>query len=105
MYPHERSLMQKYQDRPFTIIGVNSDQDREKLKQRIKEEKISWRSFFAGSTSGPIPTTWNVSGWPTIYVIDAKGVIRAKHVRGPQIDEWIEKLVKAAEEDQSESPE
>ena len=97
MYPQERSLVKKYQDRPFTIIGVNSDRDREKLKTRIKEENITWRSFYAGSTGGAIPTKWNVSGWPTIYVIDAKGIIRAKNVRGAKLDEWIEKLVKEAE--------
>ena len=97
MYPHERSLVKKYQDRPFTIIGVNSDRDREKLKTRIKEENITWRSFYAGSTGGAIPTKWNVSGWPTIYVIDAKGIIRAKNARGAKLDEWIEKLVKEAE--------
>ena len=97
MYPHERSLVDKFQGRPFAIIGVNSDRDREKLKARMKEENISWRSFFAGSTSGAIPTRWNVSGWPTIYVIDAKGVIRAKGPRGQKLEEWIEKLVKEAE--------
>jgi hypothetical protein len=97
MYPHERSLVKKYQDRPFTIIGVNSDRDREKLKASIKEENITWRSFYAGSTGGAIPTKWNVSGWPTIYVIDAKGIIRAKNARGAKLDEWIEKLVKEAE--------
>ncbi len=97
MYPHERSLVKKYQDRPFTIIGVNSDRDREKLKTRIKEENITWRSFYAGSTGGAIPTKWNVSGWPTIYVIDAKGIIRAKNARGAKLEEWIEKLVKEAE--------
>ena len=105
MYPHERSLVKKYQDRPFAIIGVNSDRDREKLKQRIKEENITWRSFFAGSTGGPIPKRWNVSGWPTTYVIDHKGVIRAKSVRGKQLEEWIEKLVKIAEDAKTESPE
>ena len=34
-----------------------------------------------GSTRGAIPTRWNVSGWPTIYVLDHNGVIRAKNVR------------------------
>ncbi|MHC4938113.1 MAG: TlpA family protein disulfide reductase [Planctomycetota bacterium] len=99
MYPHERSLVKKYADRPFTIIGVNSDRDLDKLKKRIKEENITWRSFWCGKagTSGPIPTKWNVQGWPTIYLIDAKGVIRAKNVRGAKLDEWIEKLVVEAE--------
>ena len=99
MYPHERSLVKKYADRPFTIIGVNSDRDLEKLKKRMKAENITWRSFWCGKagTGGPIPTKWNVSGWPTIYLIDAEGVIRAKNVRGKQLDEWIEKLVAEAE--------
>jgi len=104
MYPHERSLVKKYEGRPFAIIGVNSDRDREKLKQRMKEENITWRSFYAGSTSGAIPARWNVSAWPTTYVIDHKGVIRAKNARGKQAEEWIEKLVKEAEADK-ESPE
>ena len=55
------------------------------------------RRFWAGSTRGPIPTRWNVSGWPTTYVIDHKGVIRAKGARGAKAEEWIEKLVKEAE--------
>ena len=97
MYPHERSLVKKFEGRPFAIIGVNSDQDREKLKQRMQAEYITWRSFWAGSTSGAIPTKWNVSGWPTIYVIDAEGVIRAKNVRGPELEKWLEKLVEEAE--------
>jgi hypothetical protein len=101
MYPHERSLVKNFEGRPFAIIGVNSDRDREKLQQRMKEENITWRSFWAGSTGGEIPAKWNVSGWPTIYVIDAEGIIRAKNVRGPKLEEWIEKLVEEAEAPQT----
>ena len=56
MYPHERSLVQKYKDQPFVIIGVNSDVDKSSLKERIEEEKITWRSFWNGpeGTGGPI---------------------------------------------------
>lgn len=97
MYPHERSLVEKFKNRPFVIIGVNSDRDREKLKERIKEENITWRSFFAGSTSGAIPKRWNVTGWPTLYILDAKGVIRAKNLRGEPMEAKIDELVAEAE--------
>jgi hypothetical protein len=98
MYPHERSLVKKYKDRPFALIGVNSDRDRERIKQICVEKDLSWPSFWnGGSTRGPISTRWNVSGWPTIYVLDHRGVIRAKNVRGQQLEEWIERLVKEAE--------
>lgn len=103
MYPHERSLVKKMENKPFALIGVNSDPDREALKEVLKKENITWRSFWKGKegTSGPISTTWNVQGWPTLYVLDHKGVIRHKWLGSPGdkvMDEAIEKLVKEAEE-------
>ncbi len=93
MYPHERSLVKQLADKPFALIGINSDSDREKLKEVLKEKNISWRSFWnGGSTSGPISTKWNVTGWPTIYVLDADGVIRYKNVRGDDMDRALETL-------------
>src|SRR5262245_670049 len=88
MYPHERSLVKRLKDKPFALLGVNSDTDKEELKKRMGEEKITWRSFWNGpkGTGGPISRAWNVRGWPTIYVLDHKGVIRAKGVRGEQMD-------------------
>ena len=94
MYAHERSLVEKYADKPFAIVGINSDRERDKLKERMAEEEITWRSFFdGGGTGGPIASKWNVSGWPTIYVIDAEGRIRFKDVRGEELDTCIEELM------------
>lgn len=102
MYPHERSLVKTLADKPFALIGVNSDTDKSKLKETLKEENITWRSFWNGpkGTSGPISTEWNVRGWPTLYLIDHKGVIRHKYVGSPGdkvLDSAIEKLLKEAE--------
>ncbi len=103
MYPHERSLVKEMKDRPFALIGVNSDRDKEVLRPRMKEENITWRSFWNGpeGTSGPISKAWNVSGWPTLYVIDHNGVIRAKSVgfNQPVIDAAIYKWVEIAEKE------
>ena len=101
MFPHERSLVKRLADKPFVLLGVNSDKDREKVKEENEKEQITWRSFFdGGSTGGPIATQYSVQGWPTLYVIDAKGVIRHKWLGSPGgevLDEAIEKLVKDAE--------
>ena len=95
MYPHERSLVKRLANKPFAIIGVNSDEDLELVKPRIVAEKISWRSFWNGplGTSGPISVKWNVRGWPTIYVLDHKGVIRFKHVRWPKLEAAVDALL------------
>ena len=63
----------------------------------LKKEAITWRQAIDGTTSGPIAKRWNVHGWPTIYVIDAKGVIRNKGARGKAMDEAVEKLLKEIE--------
>jgi hypothetical protein len=104
MYPHERSLVKKMVDKPFALVGVNSDRDLEKLKPVLEEEKITWRSFWNGKegTGGPISAEWNVHGWPTLVILDHKGVIRHKFVGSPgdeKLDEAIEKLVAEAEKD------
>ena len=99
MYPHERSLVEKYADQPFAIIGVNSDQDLDKLRQTIKEKELTWRSFFdCGGTGGPIATRWGVRGWPSIYVLDHEGRIRYKDVRGEDLDAALEDLIPKATE-------
>lgn len=98
MIPHERSLVKKLENRPFALIGVNSDSSLDKLKEAVEKEQITWRSFFdGGSTNGPIATAWNVTGWPTIYVLDANGVIRHKNLRGDALEAAIVALVEEAE--------
>jgi peroxiredoxin len=109
MYPHERSLVERLADKPFTILGVNSDANRDELKKVMEKEKITWRSFWdGGSTGGPIASKWNVHGWPTLYVIDAKGVIRHRWVGSPGdkvMDEAIDALVQEAAGDTKKPPE
>jgi hypothetical protein len=82
-------------DKPFALLGINSDSNINELKEVLKKEKITWRSFWnKGSTNGPIAKAWNVHAWPTIYVLDAKGVIRSKNVRGEKLDEAVAELIK-----------
>lgn len=87
--------MKQLADKPFALIGVNSDPDLEKLRETVKEKNLTWRSFWNGpeGTSGPISTRWNVRGWPTIYILDQHGVIRFKNARGPAMDAAIKTLL------------
>src|SRR5262245_24328631 len=96
MYPHERSLVKRLADKPFALLGVNSDKD--KLREAMEKEQITWRSWWdGGSTSGPIAKKWNVHGWPTVYVLDDKGVIRYRGVRGEAMDKAVDELLRQME--------
>lgn len=98
MYPHERSLVKRLANEPFALIGINSDKDLDFVRRRVKEENITWRSFWNGpkGTGGPISAKWNVTGWPTIYVVDHEGVIRYKNVRGEAMDKAVDELLDKA---------
>jgi hypothetical protein len=99
MYAHERSLVKRLEDKPFALLGVNSDTDKDQLKKTMEKEHITWRSFWNGpeGTGGPISTKWNVHRWPTTYVVDAKGTIRFKNVRGEGMDKAVDQLLKEME--------
>jgi peroxiredoxin len=93
MLPHERSLVKRLQSQPFALLGINSDGDAETVKKILKDREITWRQAIDVSTDGPLATRWSVNSWPTIYVIDAKGVIRYKNVRGPSMDNAVDTLL------------
>jgi hypothetical protein len=87
---HGRSLVKKLAGKPFVIVGVNSDFNRDRVKTQSAKEKITWRSFWdGGSAHGPISTRWNIHGWPEVYLIDHNGVI----VRYDWADEKAEQLI------------
>jgi hypothetical protein len=102
MYPHERSLVKRLEAKPFAILGINSDVDKVELKKAMEKENITWKSWWNGpeGTSGPISAKWNVSGWPTLYLVDHKGIIRHKFLGSPgdeKMDKFVDDLVKEAE--------
>ncbi len=96
MLPHERSLVQRFQDRPFALIGVDTDPDIGTLKKVQKDGTFPGRSFWDGQ-GGPICAEWEVQGFPTIALLDAKGVVRFTHLGAPSakvLDDEIEQLLK-----------
>jgi hypothetical protein len=94
MYPHERSLVKRLEGKPFALVGINSDKDLDELHAAMAQEQITWPSWFdGGSTGGPIASLYQVRAWPTIYVLDRRGVIRFKDVRGEALDKAVDTLL------------
>jgi hypothetical protein len=94
MYPHERSLVKRLEGKPFALVGINSDKSVEELHTSMEREQITWPSWFdGGGTGGPIATLYGVRSWPTVYVLDPKGVIRFKDVRGADLDKAVDGLL------------
>jgi hypothetical protein len=97
MLPHERSLVEKWKDEPFAIVGINSD-SKKKLKEMEADGTTTWRNFTNEQADGKISDKWGVRGWPTIYVLDHRGVIRHQSLRGDSLESALEALIKEAKE-------
>jgi thioredoxin-like negative regulator of GroEL len=93
MYPQERKLIERLKNQPFVLLSVNTDEGKETLRKSINSGEITWRCWCDGGSEGPISTKWGVQSFPTVYVLDAEGVIRFKNVRDEQLDKAVERLL------------
>ena len=95
MLPHEREMVKRLADQPFTLLGINSDSSRSALKKILEDEKITWPNIYGGPTSdNAIAKRWNVWGWPTIYILDHEGIIRHRGLRDKAMEEAVVELIK-----------
>jgi len=92
MIPHEREMVSKLKDKPFALISISVDEDKKELQEFLDKEAMPWTHWWDGAEA-PMVKQWNVRFFPTIYVIDAKGVIRHKNIRGEELEKAVEKLV------------
>jgi thiol-disulfide isomerase/thioredoxin len=97
MVPHERELVKRLEGKPFVLLGVNGDDDRAKTVEAMTKETMTWPSLWNGGKLGGIVAKFGVRAWPTVYVIDAQGIIRYKNVRGESLDQAVDRLVAEAE--------
>lgn len=92
MIPHEREMVEKFKGKPFALISVSADDDKKELEEFIAKEPMPWVHWWDGADAA-ILKQWNIRFFPTLYVIDAKGVIRYKHIRGDDLEKAVEKLL------------
>lgn len=96
MVPEERALVRRMQGKPFSLIGVNGDESLQNAKRAMEREQMTWPSFWNGKqgSKGPIAKAWNVEGWPTVYILDAKGIIRFNGMAAHDLNRCVDELMK-----------
>jgi peroxiredoxin len=82
-----------YHDQGFEIIGVSLDVDREKLTAFLKVHEISWPQFFDGKGgNNKLALQYGVMTLPANYLLDGKGRIVGKNLRGTALEAEIASL-------------
>ena len=102
MIPHERDMVAKLkkEGKPFELVSISVDAEKEDLTKFLEKEPMPWTHWYDGE-GGPVSTKLRVKAFPTLYLIDAKGVIRKKWIgvpdgnpESPAVEEAVNQLLK-----------
>jgi peroxiredoxin len=105
LHPQQRSLAKKFIGRPLALLDVNSDLDLNRRMSVNAKEHITWRAFQwtdAEGAPGPVATRWGIDQWPTLFLIDHRGVIRRSYIGSPGEEVLAEALETAVRDAEAE---
>lgn len=100
LHAGERSLVQTYRNRPFAILGVDLDGDREAARRAVAEDGVTWPSWWDPHLE--LARAMHVGDFvPSVFIIDCQGRIRyipsPNGVDGEAVRALIAQLVAEAE--------
>lgn len=87
--PNLKKLYAQYADKGFQIVSISIDKKEAEWLKALKEEQLSWPNY--RDTEG-IATLYKVKFVPTMYLIDAQGVMVAENLRGEDFANKLKEL-------------
>ena len=102
MIPHSRELVERLKDKPFALVSISADASKETLTNFLAKNPMPWTQCWVGVES-KFAEDWDIRHYPTIYVIDADGVIRDKDLEqrentDAELDKAVNALLKEMEQ-------
>jgi thiol-disulfide isomerase/thioredoxin len=78
--PRVKDLYKTYHAKGLEIVGVDCDSDDDTVNAFTKDKEMTWTQLREESQSEepwhPLAKQWGVSGIPTMFLLDKKGVLR-----------------------------
>jgi peroxiredoxin len=92
--PNVLKLYNEFHSKGLNIIGVSLDKEATKWKEAIAKDKLPWihvsnLKFW----EDPIAQLYNIKSIPATYILDSKGKIIAKDLRGEELNTKITVLL------------
>ena len=97
MIPHEREMVEKLKGQPFALISVSADEDKADLDKFLQKTAMPWIHWWGEADNGKVLKALGIHQYPTIYVLDANGLIRYRNVRGEELEKAVNALLKETE--------
>lgn len=93
MYPDNRQLIEELSGEPFAFVGVQGDDTIDTVRESLESETITWRVWWDGEDKR-LSNQWNIQGWPSTFLLDQRGVIRFRDLRGKELEKAVRSLLK-----------
>ena len=91
LVPHERELVERLKGQPFALLGIDCEANKDTAREVMARERMTWPSWYDGAPGeGPIAARYHVRHYPSVFVLDARGVIRS---REQVVDQTVDKLL------------
>jgi peroxiredoxin len=76
----------KFRNKNFTVLGVSLDLDREKWKNAIIKDNLTWEHISdLKQWNSPVVPLYNISGIPFNVLVNPEGVVVAQNLRGEDL--------------------
>ena len=85
----------KYKEKNFTILSVSLDQNKDKWKQAIKADNLTWTHVSdLKYWQNEVAQLYHIQSIPANMLIDPSGKIIARDLRGAALYEMLGKMLK-----------
>jgi len=92
--PYVVEIYNKYHDQGLNIIGVSLDKNKKAWLQAIENDGLKWQHVSELKFwQDPIAKIYGVTAIPQTFILDAKGIIRAKNLRRKQLEDKVKELI------------
>ena len=80
--PHVKAAYEKLHAKGFDILGISFDREKADLEKVLAKEKMTWPQYFDDTEEGKkLGDEFGISGIPTMWLVDKKGVLRDLNAR------------------------
>lgn len=80
--PKVKAAYQQLHSQGFEILGISFDREKSDLEKVLTREKISWpQCFDEGEEGKKLGDQFGITGIPTMWLVDKKGVLREINAR------------------------
>ncbi len=92
--PYVVQIYDKYHDQGLNIIGVSLDKNKESWLKAIEDDGLKWQHVSELKFwQDPIAKMYSVMSIPQTFILDAKGIIRAKNLRREKLEAKVVELL------------